>query len=135
MQASTVFENLTVDGEHMWTVGFSGIPRSGCPHKVKKPDLILFSCEGKFTSSVQDVAEVDLSTNNRTRQLSENRTVTMEGEVKIGISLPEYKIVYERGSEETVTVRQKDSAMLEERAHSRREQGKLFIRRVILKID
>ncbi|KAJ3857305.1 hypothetical protein EV368DRAFT_71125 [Lentinula lateritia] len=53
------------------------------------------------------------------------RTVTMEGEVKIGISLPEYKIVYERGSEETVT----------ERAHSRREQGKLFIRRVILKID
>ncbi|KAJ3763150.1 hypothetical protein EV360DRAFT_92032 [Lentinula raphanica] len=63
------------------------------------------------------------------------RTVTMDGEVRVGISLPEYKIVYERGCEESMVVRQKDREMLKERARSRNEKGRIFIRGVILKID
>ncbi|KAJ3731949.1 hypothetical protein DFJ43DRAFT_1076534 [Lentinula guzmanii] len=63
----------------------------------------------------------------RTRQLAENRTITMGGEIRIGISLPQYKIVYERGCDETITVRQKDREILQERARNRNEQGKLFI--------
>ncbi|KAJ3778271.1 hypothetical protein FB446DRAFT_658434 [Lentinula raphanica] len=71
----------------------------------------------------------------RTRQVGENRTVTMDGEVRVVISLPEYKIVYERGCEESMVVRQKDREMLKERARSRNEKGRIFIRGVILKID
>ncbi|KAJ4485722.1 hypothetical protein J3R30DRAFT_3441510 [Lentinula aciculospora] len=71
----------------------------------------------------------------RTRQTGENRTITMDGEVKIGISLPEYKIVYERECEETITVKQKDREIMEERARKRNEQSQSFIRGVILKIE
>ncbi|KIK70594.1 hypothetical protein GYMLUDRAFT_65815 [Collybiopsis luxurians FD-317 M1] len=63
----------------------------------------------------------------RTRQ-REDRTVSIENCSKIGISLPSYKIVYERGTEEVLRVEMKgkERALLEERARNRDEQRKLF---------
>ena len=73
------------------------------------------------------ISEKNDLTNNRTRQ-REDRTVSMENWLKIGMSLPSYKIVYERGSEEMIRVEMKgkERALLEERARNRDEQRKLF---------
>lgn len=64
----------------------------------------------------------EISPNNRTRQPGENRHITLEGELSIGVSLPTYKIVYERGTEDVIvnTEMETERAILEERAKERR---------------
>lgn len=83
---------------------------------------MLFSSKGEFIPPTWLHGSLN-PTNNRNRQGSENRIITFEGELSIGIGLPTYKMVYERATEDVISV-ETDRVLFEDT--NRQNESKLL---------